>query len=92
MNENERLIFETAIKKYGDFAQMFMSIEEMGELIQALSKNFRGIENVNNIAEEIADVEIMIDQLKIIFGVEKEVEEFRTIKLERLKKRLKRSE
>lgn len=78
-------VLEKAIATYGKLPQVFMAIEEMSELIQALSKNFRGKENLDNVAEEIADVEIMIDQLKLIFKVESECQEIRFVKIKRLK-------
>ncbi len=61
-----------------------MAMEEMSELIQALSKSIRGKENVDNIAEEIADVEIMLMQLKFIFKCGTAVNNWKTAKVGRL--------
>jgi len=36
----------------------------------------------------MADVEIMLEQMKLLFDIEKKVEEFKKYKLERLAKRL----
>ena len=80
MTENEILI--TAIRTFGEKAQEGVAIEECAELIQAISHKHRGREN--NIAEEIADVEIMIEQLKIINDCRNEVEEIHKQKIERL--------
>ena len=46
-----------------------MAIEEMAELMKALSKARRkfGTEQIVNVLEEIADVRIMLDQIQIIF-------------------------
>lgn len=68
MNENE--IYKKVVEEYGKDAQLKMAIEEMAELTQAICKSFRGKDNVDNIIEEIADVEIMLAQLKIIFEIE----------------------
>ena len=76
-----------AIRIYGKSAQVDMAIEEMSELHVALLHERRGREN--NIAEEIADTEIMLQQLEMIFDVSKEVETIKAEKLERLKERLK---
>ena len=57
-------ILTAAIEKYGEKAQEEVAIEEMSELIQAICHKHRGREH--NIAEEIADVEIMLRQLKLI--------------------------
>ena len=78
MNET----FETAIKIYGEKEQEEVAIEECSELIQAICHKHRGREH--NIAEEIADVEIMLEQLKIINNCASEVEEIRQQKIDRL--------
>ena len=80
MSEIETLT--TAIKVYGEEKQEQMAIEECAELIQAINHKHRGREN--NIAEEIADVEIMLEQLKIINNCYKEVEQIHTEKINRL--------
>jgi NTP pyrophosphatase (non-canonical NTP hydrolase) len=78
----EKEIFETAIKVYGVFNQENMAIEECAELIQAINKKHRGKQH--NIPEEIADVEIMLEQLKIANDCHGEVETIRKEKVERL--------
>ena len=80
MSEYEILI--AAINTFGDKAQEGVAIEECSELIQAISHKHRGREH--NIAEEIADVEIMLEQLKIINDCHKEVAEIHKQKIERL--------
>lgn len=82
----EEAIFTKAITKYGAEMQEGVSQEECAELIQAISKKHRG--KPHNIAEEIADVEIMLEQLKIINGCENEVKEIRKQKIKRLAENL----
>ena len=60
----------------------------MAELTKELSKNIRGTKNVPAISEEIADVEIMLEQLKIIFANRAEVDRHRSEKLKRLSDRM----
>lgn len=88
--ENDKTIetLEKAIQTYGSTAQLLMLFEEMSELQKEICKNFRGSENVEHIAEEIADVEIMIQQVKMIFNIFDEVGIFKDSKVERLEKRL----
>jgi hypothetical protein len=65
-------ILEKAIKHYGAENQIMQSVEEMAELIQAISKCIRykdDVEARQHIAEEIADTLIMISQLIIIFDI-----------------------
>lgn len=69
LDEEEIKILEKAIKKYGEKAQVYQSIEEMAELIVELNKNItRGKENIDDIAEELADTAIMLVQLEIIYS------------------------
>lgn len=84
----EKDILRAAIAKYGKQSQMLMVLEEMSELQKEICKAFRGNDNAEEIADEVADVEIMLDQLKIMFQIEPEVWNHRRFKLARLLKRL----
>lgn len=53
------------INHYGRINQIIKCIEEMSELTQALTKYLGG--ETDNITEEIADVEIMLEQMRFIF-------------------------
>lgn len=81
-------IYEKAVNKFGKTAQLIVAMEEMSELIQALSKDIRGKGSRNNISEEIADVEIMLAQLKIIYRNDNDVDDWRADKLSLLQKRI----
>lgn len=81
-------IYEKAVIKFGKTPQLIMAMEEMSELIQGLSKDIRGKRNEDNISEEIADVEIMLAQLKIIYQNDAEVKKWKTDKLFRLQARI----
>lgn len=87
--ENQQLqVVNNAINHYGHFMQRLVAIEEMAELIKEIIKSFRGEKNRENIVEEIADVEIMMQQLSLIYDCTFEVVEMRRKKIERLKKRI----
>ena len=78
-----------ALDHYGNVPQIDMTIEEMSELTKELLKNRRGKENRSDIAMEMADVYIMLEQLKFIFGVdETELKVDAEFKLQRLNERL----
>lgn len=79
-------VLEKAIQTYGKQAQVDMMIEEMAELTKALMNERRGREN--NIAEELADVKIMLLQMVLIFDNAVEVEKIAEEKVERLDQRL----
>ena len=79
-------LLKLAIEAYGEGAQRLMTVEECSELIKALCKLPRG-GSVADVVEEIADVQIMLDQMKIIFGSDA-VELAEEKKLQRLENRL----
>lgn len=86
MLQGHACVYIEAIKKYGEQAQEGVAQEECAELIQAISKKHRG--KKHNIAEEIADVEIMLEQIKIINDCFCDVENIKQEKVARLEKRL----
>ena len=88
MNADEfKNIIQKAIDTYGVDSQIKMAIEECSELINALTKAWRGRSTNEDIITEIADVIIMCEQLAVIFGRDKVGREI-TRKVERLAERL----
>jgi len=88
-------IYKKAIALWGIDSQMSMAIEEASELIKAICKLRRnGVteETVNDLAEEIADMEIMLEQLKIMFYLSEGVGKWKKHKIERLSKLIKEVE
>ena len=72
MEENERKLYERAIKVWGIGSQINMAIEEMAELTHALTRIQRNDGKDNTLkrmelVEEVVDVQIMLQQLKLIF-------------------------
>lgn len=92
MTIEERKIFLKAIVHYGIENQKNQAVEEMSELIKEICKANRGMMNLENFAEEIADVEIMVDQLKIIYSLGESVDRYRTYKLKRLEYKIENNE
>ena len=88
MKTYQREICQTIANFYGDDSQMYMAIEEMSELTKEICKYKRLPNNYEKIADEIADVKIVIEQLEYIFGVSKEVEKRVNYKLERQLRRI----
>ena len=81
------------IKKHKEIGLDYYSLktcEEAGELIQAISKVGLGKWPVSRLASEIADVEIMLAQLKIIYNIQNEVPKAKEIKLKKLEKKNKK--
>lgn len=68
MNEYE--IYREAVGRYGKKHQMEKAVEEMAELTVEIQKNLHGEANTGAMCEELMDVEITLEQLKIIIGPE----------------------
>ena len=81
-------IYRAALEHYGARNQIMMVFEEMAELQKELCKHSRGEDNIRFIAEEIADVEIVLAQMKLLFDIEEEVQAQKARKLRRLKERM----
>ena len=84
MDNVREKILTAAIRKYGRGTQRDKAIEELSELIRALAR----ADDPENIAEEMADVRIMLDQLEIIFGNGQKVAAWEVKKLRRLDSRV----
>lgn len=88
MSETEKLeLYKTAITKWGIEAQVFMVMEETGEMLNALAKANRGRSTSEEIITELVDVSIMMEQMAVYFGWE-EFKKEKQRKLERLGGRL----
>ena len=92
-------LLDKIINTWGEDSQIDIAIEEMGELIQALIKLRRACkDNVNaftnekvkeaadHVCEELADVSLMLEQLKRTIFPIKDVEKWEKIKIDRITK------
>lgn len=80
-------VYKEAIDTFGKKMQLLVAIEELGELMKEVIKALRGKEDIDHIAEEAADVEIMLEQLKLMYGID--TSKIKATKIERLKRLLK---
>ena len=78
---------ERAIEHYGKDMQLNVAIEEFSELTKEICKYKRGEGNLDHIIEEMADCQIMLAQLRIIFDIT-DLQPQILEKLDRLEKRL----
>ena len=85
MNQYDSMICRKAVETFGAELQQMVAIEEMGELLQAISKRARGKDNRDNLAEEIAYVEIMLEQLKHCYGCHIQADDYKRRKIDKLK-------
>ena len=86
--EERRKVYSKAIATWGDRAQMVVAIEELSECQKEICKILRGGENFPHLAEEIADATIMLEQLRLIFNINDDVNECMDAKVRRLEERL----
>ena len=86
-----KTIYKAAVKRWGMIAQMEMAQEEATELALAVRKFTRqpSEDRFKHLAEEIADNEIMIEQMKTMYPkLQAEVNSQMEYKLDRLQKRI----
>ena len=86
--EERRKVYSKALAAWGDRAQMIVAIEELSECQKEICKILRGGENFPHLAEEIADATIMLEQLRLIFNINDQVNECMDAKVRRLEERL----
>lgn len=82
MTDYEREVFRRTLQKHGPDHQQKVLVEEMAELTQAICKYWRGKAVYDNIAEEIADVSIMLDQMQLLFQCGGQVQAYRMKKVQ----------
>lgn len=81
-------VYESAIARYGWMQQLIVAIEELSECQKEICKYLRAYNNKEQIAEEVADATIMLEQLRIIFDINEKVCMYMDEKVQRLADRL----
>ena len=87
-------LYEKAYRKWGAEAQIGMLFEEIGELMVAINKNRRLVNgcDTDKVIDEIADVEIMLEQFCYMGMITREaIDKRKRQKLKRLEKLLSQS-
>lgn len=96
MTQEQMRNLNTIVETYGNDAQEDMAIEECSELIKAILKFRRSDEKTTEmrdaVIDEIADVQIMLTQLGIVFNCVAEVEDRIDFKINRQMGRIKERE
>ena len=88
-NKIEEETYEAAFRRFGEPHQLLLCFEEMAELTKAISKAIRYTREGHKtaITEELADVYIMLEQVKMIFNIEDDdVEMWKLDKIVRLRR------
>lgn len=87
--EERQQAYQKFIDNWGVTQQLVMVLEECSELQKEITKYIRGNGNLSNLEEEIADVEIMLEQLKYIFNLTS-IDVMKQIKIARAMRTLER--
>lgn len=92
MTKEEKKTFQDALRVFGGRNQITVALEEMSELQKEFCKYLRNDSSFStvNITEEMADVEIMLEQMKMLFQCDDAVEEQSQYKVQRLRERIDR--
>lgn len=91
--EERREVYLAAIDHYGTENQIRKAIEEMAELTKEICKLYPGGGTTRDrMVDEIADVTIMMEQLRILFNVNSDVQERIDFKVSRLADRIRGSD
>lgn len=56
------------IEKFGDL-QLVIACEELSELQKEICKHLRNKGDITHIKEEMADVQLMLDEMKVFFNI-----------------------
>ena len=77
-----------AVETFGWEKQSLIAVEEMAELQKEIIKKHRGLNNEMHIAEEVADVLVMLTQLIDMFDIQDRVEMELQFKIDRLQRKI----
>lgn len=81
---SSKKICKEALEVFGEKHQVKKCIEELNELAVALAHYLDGKDQIDHVAEEIADVEIMLQQMLLLLGCQSTADKYRTQKMESL--------
>lgn len=90
MNMYENTLGKAALRSMGEIPNIIKTVEELAELQQALCKYLVGpvdADMLANIHEELADVSIMLNRMKLIFDPTA-IQDWKDVKLDTLAERL----
>ncbi len=86
--EERRAVYARAIMQNGAQLQLIVALEELSEAQKEICKHLRGCGNVEHLAEEVADATIMLEQIRMMYGINESVCQYMDAKVLRLADRL----
>ena len=81
--------YTDAMLAFGERNQLIVAVEEISECQKEICKILRGGEDLRNLAEEVADATIMLEQIRLMFNINDCVCNFMDEKIKRLEDRVK---
>lgn len=87
--EERSKIYAEAAETFGNNMQIVVALEELSEVQKELCKALRGKINIFNLAEEVADATIMLEQIRQMFNINEQVCGYMDEKVLRLRQRIK---
>ena len=82
--EQRAKVYADALDTYGLTGQLLKALEELTEVQLEIYRIMEGRPNVMHLAEEVADATLMLEQVRLMFGINEEVCEFMDAKVLRL--------
>lgn len=87
--KEERLeVYAAALETFGTDTQLVVALEELSEIQKEVCKALRGFVHPAQLAEEVADATIMLEQLRYIFSIGPAVDKMVDHKIDRLRQRI----
>jgi DNA repair ATPase RecN len=86
--EGRAKVYDEALKIFGGENQLIVALEELSECQKEICKVMRGDGNLEHLAEEIADATIMLEQVRLMYGLNELVCKKMDEKVKRLEDRL----
>ena len=86
--EERDIVYDAAIKTFGDSMQLVVALEEFSEIQKEICKALRGNYNPHHLAEEVADATIMLEQIRKVFNIGDIVDDIMDHKILRLQQRV----
>ena len=81
--------YTNAMLAFGEQNQLIVAVEELSECQKEICKIIRGGEDFRNLAEEVEDATIMLEQIRLMFNINDCVCNFMDEKIKRLDERVK---
>lgn len=89
LNDLQKNALVKALEKFGSISELIITVEELSELQKEVTKQLRNEGKIENLVEEMADVYIVMEYLKLIFAInDEDIKTEIAFKIDRLMSRL----